>query len=97
MRVAKTSGTAEKVMQITLQLYDDDDDDDDDDDVDDGDDDLDDDDVNLHTGDPVIVSSEEVKHNKVAPLSHLVVIVIMILMTILNRDDHYIDDNSIQR
>ena len=42
MRVAKTSGTAEKVMQITLQLYDDDDDGDDDDDANDGDDDDDD-------------------------------------------------------
>ena len=38
----------------------------------------------LHTGDPVIVSCEEVKDNKVTPLGHLVIIVIMKMLMMMN-------------
>ena len=43
----------------------------------------DDDDVNLHTGDPVIVSREEVEYNKVTPFSHLFVIILMLVIIII--------------
>ena len=38
----------------------------------------------LHTGDPVIVSCEEVKDNKVTPLGHLLVIIIMMMLMMMH-------------